>query len=141
MKPNISVYLQNIYEELNSEMGAQNVNCDACGKCCNFQTFDHVLYASRIESDYILENVNTPLPEFQDNKTCPFMIDHYCTVREFRTLGCRVFFCDNEYKKNLSQDIYNKYYRKIQELSIKYNLDWEYKPLNDYLKPYQLRYC
>lgn len=133
MKTNISIYLQDIYEELNSDLGLQNVNCDACGKCCDFHAFDHVLYASRIEINYILENINTPLPKFQDNKTCPFMIDRHCTVREFRTLGCRVFFCDTEYKKDLTQDIYNKYYRKIQELSIKHNLNWEYKPLNDYL--------
>ena len=60
-----------IYKELEAELASINPGCDACGTCCHFDTFDHVLYASTIETDYILENVDVP-PFDPDQGTCPF---------------------------------------------------------------------
>ncbi len=116
-----------IYKKLDSELASINPGCDACGECCHFGTFDHVLYASTIETTYILENVNVP-PFDPDQGTCPFLIDNKCTIREYRTLGCRVFFCNPHYKEK-SQDIYNKYYTMIKDMAIRNQAEWHYAPM------------
>ncbi len=49
-----------VYDKLDLELARINPGCDACGTCCHFDTFDHELYASTIEVDYILKNVEVP---------------------------------------------------------------------------------
>lgn len=129
-----------IYKELEAELASINPGCDACGTCCHFDTFDHVLYASTIETDYILKNVDVP-PFDPDQGTCPFLINNKCTIREYRTLGCRVFFCNPDYKEKY-QDIYNKYYAMIKDLAVRNQTDlpdlgqagWHYAPMMKLLK-------
>lgn len=129
-----------IYKELEAELASINPCCDACGTCCHFDTFDHVLYASTIETDYILKNVDVP-PFDPDQGTCPFLINNKCTIREYRTLGCRVFFCNPDYKEKY-QDIYNKYYAMIKDLAMRNQTDlpdlgqagWHYAPMMKLLK-------
>lgn len=116
-----------IYKKLEEELASINPGCNSCGTCCHFDEFDHVLYTSTIETDYIRENVE--IPSFDPDKNiCPFLIDNQCSIREHRTLGCRVFFCNPEYKEK-SQDIYNKYYAMIKDLAIKNQLEWRYAPM------------
>lgn len=121
-----------IYKELEAELASINPGCDACGTCCHFDIFDHVLYASTIETDYILKNVNVP-PFDPDQGTCLFLINNKCTIREYRTLGCRVFFCNPDYKEKY-QDIYNKYYTMIKDLAVRYQTEWHYAPMMKLLK-------
>jgi Fe-S-cluster containining protein len=116
-----------IYKQLDAELASINPGCDTCGTCCHFDTFDHVLYASTIETDYILENVDVP-PFDPDQGTCPFLINNKCTIREYRTLGCRVFFCNPDYKEKY-QDIYNKYYTMIKDLAMRNQTEWHYAPM------------
>ena len=87
-----------IYNELEAELASINPGCNTCGTCCHFDEFNHVLYASTIETKYIQENVEVP-PFDPDQGTCPFLIDNKCTIREHRALGCRVFFCNLITKK------------------------------------------
>lgn len=121
-----------IYNKIDSELSGINPGCDACGTCCHFNTYDHVLYTSNIETNYILENVI--VPSFDPNQgTCPFLANNKCTIREYRTLGCRVFFCNPDYKEK-SQDIYNKYYTMIKDLAIRNKVEWHYAPMMKLLK-------
>lgn len=98
--------LENIYNELDRELEGFKVRCKGCGRCCYFRIFGHILFASTLEKDYILKNLKNPLPKLEDD-ICPFLSHNQCYVRNYRTLGCRVFFCDEAYNKELSQDIYN----------------------------------
>lgn len=121
-----------IYKMLEEELARINPDCNACGTCCHFNEFDHVLYSSTIETNYILENVEVP-PFSPDKNVCPFLIDNQCTIREHRTLGCRVFFCNPDYKEK-SQNIYNKYYTMIKDLAVKNQIEWHYAPMMKLLK-------
>lgn len=121
-----------IYKKLDIELASINPGCNSCGTCCHFDEFDHVLYASTIETDYIQENVEVPSFD-PDKNVCPFLIVDQCTIREHRTLGCRVFFCNPEYKEKL-QDVYNKYYTMIKDLAIKHQVKWHYAPMMKLLK-------
>ncbi len=132
MNVNLQIELENIYKALDVELGGHNIECKSCGTCCDFEKFDHVLYVSMIEADYILSNIKMDMPELVSS-ACPFQIDSKCTERSLRALGCRVFYCDKGYVKDVSPILYDKYYGKIKELSLKYNINWEYRPLIEFL--------
>ncbi len=121
-----------IYKELEAELAGINPGCNACGTCCHFDEFNHVLYASTIETNYIQENVNVPYFD-PDQKVCPFLANNQCTIREYRTLGCRVFFCNPDYKETL-RVIYEKYYTMIKDLAVKNQTEWNYAPMMKLLK-------
>jgi Fe-S-cluster containining protein len=116
-----------VYNKLDTELARINPGCDTCGTCCHFDLFGHELYASTIEINYILENVE--VASFNpEQRICPFLAEKKCTIREYRTLGCRVFFCNPNYKEK-SQDIYNKYYKMIKDIAIRNQTEWHYAPM------------
>ncbi len=121
-----------IYKRLEAELASINPGCNACGTCCNFEEFDHVLYASTIETDYIRENVDVPSFDSEKN-VCPFLVDNQCSIRDHRALGCRVFFCNPHFKETL-QKIYEKYYTMIKVLAIENDVEWHYAPMMKLLK-------
>ncbi len=123
---NLYSELVTLYQDLEKELTLLNPGCDTCGTCCNFSAFDHVLYASSIEVDYIAQHVEIPDFNIPDN-ICPFLKDNQCSIRSFRTLGCRIFYCNPHYKEIL-HDMYEKYHSMIKELSKKYNYQWKYLP-------------
>jgi Fe-S-cluster containining protein len=116
-----------VYNKLDIELARINPGCDACGTCCHLDTFGHELYASAIEVNYIL--INVKVPPFDPNQSiCPFLTEKKCTIREYRTLGCRVFFCNPHYKDTL-QEIYNKYYKMIKDIAVGNQIEWHYAPM------------
>ncbi len=123
---NLYLELGTIYQHLEKELMLLNPGCNRCGTCCNFKAFDHILYASSIEVDFIMRNVEVPDFKVSDN-VCPFLKDNQCSIRDFRTLGCRVFYCNPHYKEVL-HSLYEKYYQMIKDLSGKYNTQWKYLP-------------
>ncbi len=131
-RPENNTDIIEIYKKLDAELASINPGCNACGTCCHFNDFDHVLYASTIETDYIRENVEVPSFD-HDKNVCPFLIDNQCSIREHRTLGCRVFFCNPQYKETL-QEIYEKYYTMIKDLAIENKVEWHYAPMMKLLK-------
>ncbi|GAX59255.1 hypothetical protein SCALIN_C01_0186 [Candidatus Scalindua japonica] len=124
--------INEIYKKLEAELASIDPGCVACGTCCSFDEFDHVLYASTIETDYIRKNVEVPSFD-PDKNICPFLINSQCSIREHRTLGCRVFFCNPDYKEK-AQDIYNKYYTMIKDLADNNGVEWLYAPMLKQLK-------
>lgn len=123
---NLCSELRTLYQRLEKDLTLLNPGCNQCGTCCNFSSFGHVLYASGIEVNFIIRNVKVPDFNISDN-ICPFLKDNQCSIRDFRTLGCRIFYCNPDYKEVLN-DVYEKYYRKIKDLSEKYNTQWKYMP-------------
>ena len=121
-KVNVYSELGIIYQHLEKELTQLNPGCDRCGTCCNFDTFEHVLYASSIEVNFITRNLEIPDFNVADN-ICPFLKDNQCSIRDFRTLGCRIFYCDHNFKEML-YEMYEKYYHMIKDLSLKYNVQW-----------------
>jgi Fe-S-cluster containining protein len=132
---NLYSELERIYQLLEKELTQLNPGCNQCGTCCDFSTFDHVLYASSIEINYITQNVEVPDFNIADN-VCPFLKDNQCSIRDFRTLGCRVFYCNPHYKQVLN-DVYEKYYQKIKDLREKYAIQWRYLPFLNQLDEFK----
>jgi len=80
------------YESANKEIASRRAQCINRGVCCRFGEFGHRLYVTTLEVAYFLAGYPSPLPVTQD--ACPHAIDGKCHARDFRPLGCRIFFCD-----------------------------------------------
>lgn len=131
LEVNSRLELVNIYQRLENELMELNPTCRQCGTCCKFSEFDHVLYASNVEVDFITQHVD--VPEFDISKNiCPFLKNNQCSIRDFRTIGCRTFYCNPNFKE-VSHALYEKYYQMVKELSRKYNIQWKYMPFLDQL--------
>ncbi len=126
-RPKNNTDIKEIYKKLEAELAGINPGCNACGTCCHFDEFGHVLYASTIETDYIRENVEVPSFD-PDKNVCPFLVNYECSIREHRALGCRVFFCNPNHKEIL-QAIYEKYYTMIKDLATDSEIEWHYAPM------------
>ncbi|MDR4510035.1 MAG: YkgJ family cysteine cluster protein [Candidatus Brocadiaceae bacterium] len=133
LRERFSAELLTIYQQLDEEVAREKPMCRGCGTCCNFDTFDHVLYASKIEVDFILRNAKVPNFDISDNK-CPFLKDNHCSIREYRTLGCRIFYCDASFRE-ASHVLYEKYLRLLKELGEKYQVEWNYASFLHQLSP------
>ncbi|KHE92452.1 MAG: hypothetical protein K8F52_01935 [Candidatus Scalindua rubra] len=133
--PKNNTDIKEIYKKLDAELASINPGCNACGTCCHFNEFGHVLYASTVETDYIRENVEIPSFDPDDN-VCPFLVNYECSIRDHRALGCRVFFCNPQYKETL-QGIYEKYYTMIKDLAIEDKVEWYYAPMMKLLEKKQ----
>ena len=135
LESNLYSELVKLYQDLERELVLLNPGCKMCGTCCNFNAFDHVLYTSSVEVSYILQYVEVPDFNVSSN-ICPFLKDNQCSIRNFRTLGCRIFYC-NPYHKEVICDLYEKYHRSIKELSKKYHIQWKYLPFLDQLAEFK----
>jgi Fe-S-cluster containining protein len=128
----ISEGLARIYHEVDDEMRGRNLACKACGRCCRFDSFDLVLYVSSVEFEYVAEHAPLLKPEANVNR-CPYLeASGRCGIHDVRPLGCRTFFCSFR-DRDAMQDIYNKYYEKIKDLSELVEGPWQYRPLLELL--------
>ena len=117
--------LEAVYREVDNEIESTGVVCWTKSLCCDFEKVDHVLYASSLEIAYIQEQHGDPFPP--GSPLCPFWKDKLCTLRQRRPLGCRTYFCDEKYKEVL-EDIYEKYYRRLKDIAIRHDIPWSYVP-------------
>ena len=124
--------LARIYAQVDEEAERMGASCDACGRCCNFREADHDLFATRLEVYYIVSRAGMP-PRPVEDGICPYLEGETCAVHEYRTLGCRAFYCKDG-MKDYYQPLYEKYRRIIGKLSANYYLSEDYGCANDILR-------
>ncbi len=122
-RPEAYQKLETIYGELGDELDRLRPRCELSGRCCKFKEYDHQLWTTPIEIDYLIENVG--LPEKVDHAVCPWLAGGKCSVRDHRMLGCRIFFCDPAYEEAMGP-LYEKYHQKVKELHREADVDYEY---------------
>ncbi|MBN2530780.1 MAG: hypothetical protein JXR76_30615 [Deltaproteobacteria bacterium] len=122
--------LRQLYEELATEQNTVTVHCHQCGACCNFKAFDHQLWATSLELDYLADTDG--LKPVSINGVCPYMENNQCTARIGRTLGCRVFLCRQDALE--MELLHEKYINKLRLLAEKYDIELEY---NEFLASLQ----
>lgn len=116
--------LRAIYREVDEDIAATGAVCHRRGRCCDFLTNDHRLFASSVELAYIRERHPAPLG---DGVLCPFWKNRLCAERERRPLGCRTYFCDERMQER-AQAIYESFHRKIKKLAESHGLPYSYEP-------------
>ena len=94
-----------IYSWLDSETGDEQP-CDACGRCCDFESFGHKLFVTTPEIIYFKSRFKPEDLKPMTTGICPYNSLGKCTVYEDRFASCRIFNCntDTEEQNNLTED-------------------------------------
>jgi len=127
--------ISRVYEDLDKHLTAADPNCDSCGRCCRFTDFGHRLYVSTLEILYLSQHNQPPLDHHQylTQGRCPFLIDKQCSLRQFRTASCRIFFCrslDPRFQSELSEQTL----ARLRRLHDKFSAPYLYADLIHWLK-------
>ena len=116
-----------VYDWIDSQISQNPAQCDRCGKCCDFESYDHRLFVTSCE--LICFAVKLDADEIKPMPTgrCPYNIDGKCTVYPYRFAGCRIFSCkgDKDFQNRLSEQIAEKF-KCICE---KYHIPYRYTDL------------
>jgi len=96
--------------------------CDACGKCCDFESFDHRLFVTPPELMYLAANLGAENIRPMTTSRCPYNIGGKCTVYEYRFAGCRIFCCkaDTDFQSRLSESALKKFKSICTEFRVPY---------------------
>ena len=125
-----------IYSWLDSEIPAEQT-CDACGKCCDFESFGHKLFVTTPEMIYFTSKIAPENLKPMTAGTCPYNTLGKCTVYEDRFAACRIFNCktDTEAQNDLTEDTL----KEIKDLCDTFDIPYRYvdlkTALNSPLKP------
>ena len=94
-----------IYSRLDSEIDTEQA-CDACGKCCDFESFGHKLFITTPEIIYFTSKINPENLKPMTTDICPYNTLGKCTIYEHRFASCRIFNCktDTEAQNTLTED-------------------------------------
>ncbi len=128
-----------IYTWLNAQIRDNNKltgQCKACGKCCDFDKFDHHLFVTPPELMYLTTGQQATNPGAENIKSmptnrCPYNIDGKCTVYEYRFASCRIFYCkaDVDFQGELSESALEK----LKSLCTEFQIPYHYTDLADAL--------
>jgi Fe-S-cluster containining protein len=96
--------------------------CGTCGKCCDFESFDHRLFVTTPELIYLAANLAAENVRPMTTSRCPYNIKGKCSVYEHRFSGCRIFFCkgDSDFQNELSESALKKFKSLCTDLQIPY---------------------
>ena len=115
-----------VYRRLDEQLrraGAKAGRCEACGKCCDFEAFDHRLFVTPPELIYLLAGLGAEKPKPMPGRRCPYNVAGKCTAYEHRFAGCRVFACrgDKDLHSELSESALREFKAICEELDIPYH--------------------
>ncbi len=97
--------------------------CDACGRCCNFESFDHRLFVTTPEVMYLSTKLGGKDIKSMTTNQCPYQTEGKCTIYKFRFAGCRIFCCkaDKDFQSSLSESAIKKFKLLCTEFQIPYH--------------------
>jgi hypothetical protein len=98
------------------------VRCDGCGRCCDFEAFDHRLFVTPPELTYLAANIGAENIKPMPDSRCPYHLICQCTVYKYRFAGCRIFSCkaDADFQSRLSESALKKFKLVCIEFEIPY---------------------
>lgn len=114
-----------VYDWLDSQIAASRDlagRCEACGECCDFESFEHRLFVTPPELIYLAAKLETEKLRPIGRGGCPYNIDGKCSVYEYRFAGCRIFFCkgDVDVQSRLSESALKRFKSMCVEFGIPY---------------------
>ena len=113
-----------VQTQLSDDQGGK---CDCCGKCCDFEAFDHRLFVTPPELMYLAANLGAENVKPMPSSRCPYNIDGKCAVYEYRLAGCRIFSCkaDADFQSRLSESAL----KKFKSICIEFEIPYRYSDL------------
>jgi Fe-S-cluster containining protein len=148
--------VREIYKWLDEQLIAQNtlaVVCDACGKCCDFESFGHRLFVTTPEILYFADKVGIQNikqmtchgvgdvrvnPDIDQPGRCSYQIDNKCSVYDYRFAACRIFFCKGnaDFQSDLTETAVKKFKMLCEEFQIPYRYVDLPTALNNFSPPH-----
>ena len=101
--------------------------CNTCGKCCNFEKYDHRLFVTPPEIIYMKTKLGVKKLKPMPFGTCPYNIDGECTVHQHRFAACRIFCCngDTDLQSRLSESVL----KEIKSICTEFQIPYRYTDL------------
>jgi hypothetical protein len=122
-----------IYRDLDAEIARLAPRCDARGICCDFDRVDHVLYASKLEVDYVKDHDPEGRRLRPSGNACPFLEGGRCGARGVRMIGCRTYFCQEGFEP-FGAELYERHYARVKAIARDLGLEWRYAPALELLR-------
>lgn len=117
--------LKKIYNDLEAQLRNIGAECEICGKCCHFHSYDHELRLTQLELAYLITHHGLRRPT--RDGVCPYLEENRCTARDGRALGCRVFVCGAD--REVVEDLYERSFAEIRALAKRKRLPIVYEEL------------
>jgi len=114
-----------LYRRLGSELAGNAElagSCGACGKCCDFDAYDHRLFVTPPELIYLAAGLGSNEFKAMTSGRCPYNMVVQCTVHEHRFAGCRIFCCtgDPDFQSGLTEEALKELKAICTEFQIPY---------------------
>jgi len=81
--------------------------CDVCGKCCDFEKYDHRLFVTTPEIMYLAANIGEENIKPMASARCPYNTQGKCEIYKHRFASCRIFSCkgSSDMQSRISESI------------------------------------
>ena len=114
--------IQQIYDFIDSQAATLENSCTACGKCCDFENYDHKLFVTSPELIYFADRIAPEKIKTMQNGICPYNENKKCTVYQNRFAGCRIFSCkaDKDFQSTLTEKALSKLKSVCKDFQIPY---------------------
>lgn len=124
-----------VYQWLDERLVAKNTlagNCSACGRCCDFESFDHRLFVTTPEVLYLADKMGSRNIKQVAGGRCGYLFDGKCTIYRHRFAACRIFCCggDAGFQSELAEEVV----KKFKALCEKFDIPYRYADLSMALK-------
>lgn len=113
--------------------------CASCGACCDFVSYDHLLFVTPPELIYLATKLDTARLKQMTYDRCPYQEEEQCTIHRHRFSGCRIFCCegDPEFQAELTETVL----RKLKAICEKYAIPYQYADLGTALESFSVSTC
>ena len=143
MKPE-KAFLQKVEEIYNQihqkldENPKKRGKCNACGKCCDFKTYDHKLFLTTPEIIYLKEKLKPRKLKKMTTSACPYNVDGNCRIYNLRFAGCRIFGCNAN--ENLQAELSESAIESLKQICEQFQIPYRYTDLPTALNEIQCRF-
>jgi Fe-S-cluster containining protein len=116
-----------VYAFIDSRVAETDSACNACGKCCDFDSYDHRLFVTTPELVYFASHISPDPIKPMPTGLCPYNIKGVCSVHPHRFAACRIFSCtgDVDAQNRLSEAAV----AKLKSICEQSNIPYQYMDL------------
>ncbi|MBN1816489.1 MAG: YkgJ family cysteine cluster protein [Sedimentisphaerales bacterium] len=103
--------------------------CMVCGKCCDFETYDHRLFVTTPEIVYFSARMDQDEMRIMTGGVCPYLYGGKCSVHNHRFAGCRIFLCKESLSSQQQAQLSEESLRRFKGICQTYDLPYRYGDL------------
>lgn len=126
-QPDVIDFLRGFYQRVDEALAEYQPRCTNRGQCCNFARAGHRLFVTPIElAAFRRAYADRWLSADPASGRCPWQVEGVCTAREFRPLGCRVYFCDPQ-AQAWQNEFYEARLRQLKQFMTDLGIQYRYE--------------